>query len=245
MKPNFVRRSIGALTLGICLGSTSDAQEPATPQTAPAEKHNNVRKAIEWKQFNYTCEGGTKLAVYLHDQAAKVRYEDQTYFMKQTISADGNRYSDGKTVWWGKGNGGFLEEDKPDGNGKMIVKDCMLDKPLSTEQVTGTVTYLQRIALPTNAVIQVQLADVSQADAPAKVIAEESINLGQRQVPVPFTLDVDSAKIDPKHTYAVRAKITVGGELRFISDRSYPVLTQGNPAHVEIIVRPAAAPGGR
>jgi uncharacterized lipoprotein YbaY len=245
MKTKLMRYGAGALTLGICLSGNAGAQEPATPQTAPAENHNNVRKAIEWKQFNYTCEGGAKLAVYLHDQAAKVRYKDQTYFMKQTMSADGNRYSDGKVVWWVKGNGGFLQEDTPDGNGKMIVKDCMLDKPLNTEQVTGTVSYLQRIALPTNAVIQVQLADLSVADAQANIIAERSINLGQRQVPVPFALNVEASKIDPKHTYAVSAKITVGGELRFISDRSYPVLTKGNPAHVEIIVRPAAAPGGR
>jgi putative lipoprotein len=245
MKAKFVRYGLGALTVGICLAGNAGAQEPAQPQTAPAEKHNNVRKAIEWKQFTYTCEGGAKLAVYLQDQAAKVRYGDQTYFMKQTMSADGNRYSDGKVLWWGKGNGGFLQEDTPDGNGKMIVKDCLLDKPLNTEQVTGTVTYLQRIALPTNAVIQVQLADVSKADGPANVIAQQSINLGQRQVPVPFTLNVDAAKIDPKHTYAVRAKITVGDELRFMSDRSYPVLTKGNPAHVEIIVRQASAPGGR
>jgi putative lipoprotein len=245
MKAKLIKGGMGALTLGICLACSAQAQEPATPEAAPVEKHNNVRKAIEYKQFNYTCEGGVKLAVYLHGQAAKVRYGDQTYFMKQTMSADGNRYSDGKVVWWGKGNGGFLQEDTPDGNGKMIVKDCVLDKPLNTEQVTGTVTYLQRIALPTNAVIQVQLADVSRADAPADVVAEQSINLGQRQVPVPFTLNVDQAKVDAKHTYAVSAKITVGSELRFVSDRPYPVLTKGNPKHVEIIVRQASAPGGR
>jgi uncharacterized lipoprotein YbaY/membrane-bound inhibitor of C-type lysozyme len=245
MKAKFVRYGVGTLTVGICLAGHARGQESTTPQTAPAEKHNNVRKAVEWKQFTYTCEGGAKLAVYLHDQAAKVRFGDQTYFVKQTTSADGNRYSDGKVVWWGKGNGGFLQEDTPDGNGKMIVEDCKLDKPLNTEQVTGTVTYLQRIALPTNAVIEVQLADVSQAGAAPKEIAEQNINLGQRQVPVPFTLNVDEAKIDPKRTYAVRAKITVGGELRFISNRSYPVLTKGNPAHVEIVVTPAAAPGGR
>ena len=246
MKWNFTRFGITALALGIYFPGAAWAQEPTAPQqTAPAEKHNNVKKAIEWKQFNYTCEGGVKLSVYLHEQAAKVRYGDKTYFMKQTMSADGNRFSDGKVVWWGRGNGGFLQEDTPDGNGKMIVKDCMLDKPLNTEQVTATVTYLQRVALPPNAVIQVQLADVSRADAPASVIAEQSINLGQRQVPVPFTLNVDPAKIDPKHAYAVSAKITVGGELRFISNRSYPVLTNGKPSHVEVVVTQAAAPGGR
>ena len=34
----------------------------------------------------------------------------------------------------------------------------------------GTVTYLQRIALPPTAVVEVQLQDVSLADAPATVI---------------------------------------------------------------------------
>src|SRR5258708_34753519 len=41
--------------------------------------------------------------------------------------------------------------------------------------VTGTVTYRQRIALPRQAVVQVQLLDVSKADAPAIVIAEQTI----------------------------------------------------------------------
>jgi uncharacterized lipoprotein YbaY/membrane-bound inhibitor of C-type lysozyme len=245
MKTNFNRYGIAALALGISCAGAAGSQEPASPQTAPTEKHNNVRKAIEWKQFNYTCEGGAKLTVYLREQMAKVRYGDQVYFLKQTMSADGNRYSDGKVVWWAKGNGGFLQEETPEGNGKMILKDCMLEKPLNTEQVTGTVTYLQRVALPPNAVIQVQLADVSQADAAANVIAEQNINLGQRQVPVPFTLKVDPAKIDPKHTYMVSAKITVDGELRFITERSFPVLTNGKPSHVNVIMAQAAAPGGK
>jgi len=244
MKMKFTRYSITAFILGMCCLGIAEAQESSTPETPPMEKHNNVKKAAEWKQFTYTCEGGAKLGVYLRNQMAKVRYGDQTYFMKQVMSADGERYSDGKVVWWGKGNGGFLQEDTPDGNGKMIVKDCKLDKPLNTQEVTGTVTYLQRIALPPNAVIQVQLADVSRADAPANIIAEQTINLGQRQVPVPFSLTVDPAKIDSKHTYSVSAKVTVGVELRFISDQSYPVLTNGKPSHVDVVVKQAAAPGG-
>jgi putative lipoprotein len=111
--------------------------------------------------------------------------------------------------------------------------------------VGGTVSYLQRMALPTNAVIQVQLLDVSLADAPAKVVAEESINLGQRQVPVPFSLRFDSAKIDAKHRYSVSAKITVDEKPWFISDRSYPVLTDGNPAHVDLILKQVSGPGGK
>jgi heat shock protein HslJ len=41
--------------------------------------------------------------------------------------------------------------------------------------VTRTVTYLQRIALPPNAVIKVTLEDVSLADAPANILAEKEI----------------------------------------------------------------------
>ena len=246
------------ITALVALASVAlSAQEPPAPPSPPATPTTRaapaspaapaapaMKKAIEWKQFPYTCEGGAKLRVYLHNETAKVVYKDKVYLMRQTRSADGGRYSDGKVVWWSKGNGGFLQEDTPDGNGKMIVKDCKLDKPLNTQEVTGTVTYLQRIALPPNAVIQVQLADVSRADAPANVIAEQTINLGQRQVPVPFSLSVDPAKIDSKHTYSVSARITVGGELRFISDQSYPVLTNGKPSHVDVVVKQAAAPGG-
>jgi uncharacterized lipoprotein YbaY len=36
----------------------------------------------------------------------------------------------------------------------------------------------------------------------------------------------------------VQARITVDGELRFISTRSYQVITRGNPTTVEVIVDP-------
>jgi putative lipoprotein len=220
------------------------SQEPAAP--APSPKQSPVYKtAIKWKRFDYTCEGGQKLVVYLHDQTVKIRFKDSSYLMRQVPSADGGRYSDGKVVWWGVGNGGFLQEDNPDGNGAMIVKGCKLDKPMNGDaaqsnvagSVTGTVTYLQRMALPPTAVIQVQLLDVSLANAPSKVIAEDKITLGDRQVPVPFELKFDPAAIDPKHAYSVGAKIMVDGELRFISDQSHPVLTRGNPNKVEIVVK--------
>lgn len=231
--------AIVGFAAGCLLGSAITGQEPPA---APAA-HNNVRRAIEWSRFEYTCEGGAKLTVLLSGATARVRYQDHEYLMKQTQSADGNRYSDGKVVWWGKGNGGFLQEDTPNWDGKMILEGCKLDKPLNAETgtVTGTVSYLQRIALPPNAVIEVQLLDVSQADAPAKVIAEKKITLGNRQVPIAFELPYETAQVDAKHKYAVSAQILVDGELRFISDRTYKVLTAGNPSHVEMILKQVGA----
>lgn len=230
----------------LLLGACAVCAQETPPPPQPGKPSNEVRPAIRWKQFNYTCEGGAKLTVYLHNRTAKVRYQDHAYLMTQTRSADGNRYSDGKVAWWGKGNGGFLQEDAPDGNGKTIVKDCQLDKPLNTSAgtgtITGTVAYLQRVALPPSAIIQVQLQDVSRADAPAKTIAQEKITLGNRQVPVPFELKFDPERIDAKHTYALSARIVVDDKLRFINDKSYPVLTRDNPSRVEIILKPVEDP---
>jgi putative lipoprotein len=245
MKITRTRYAWIALALSATLAAAVFAQEPAAPpalpQPAPAQVHNNVRKGIRWTAFEYTCEGETRLSVYLGDQLAKIRFGDKDYLLHTTLSADGNRYSDGKVVWWGKGNGGFLQEDTPEGNGKMIAQGCKLDEPLTGAAVTGTVTYLERMALPPNAVMQVQLLDVSLADAPSKVIAEQSTNLGQHQVPVPFTLSYDPAKIDEKHSYSASAKITVEGKVWFASDRSYPVVTKGNPTHADITLKQVVA----
>jgi membrane-bound inhibitor of C-type lysozyme len=107
---------------------TPPAPDAAKPVATPGPT-NNVRPAIKWKQFDYTCEGGAKITVYLHNTTAKVRTHDHIYMMRQTSSADGNRYSDGNLLWWGKGDTGFLQVDTPNGDGKMLVKGCALDQP--------------------------------------------------------------------------------------------------------------------
>jgi len=117
--------------------------------------------------------------------------------------------------------------------------------PAPTGVLTGTVTYLQRIALPPDAVIDVQLQDVSLQDAPATVIAAERHVVAGRQVPIPFELTYDPAGIDPKHTYAVAARITVDGKLRWINTQRYPVLTRGAPVtDIEIMVESVGGNAG-
>ena len=101
--------------------------------------------------------------------------------------------------------------------------------------VTGTVAYRERIALTPEAVVEVQLLDVSLADASAKQIAIQTIN-PKHQVPIPFDLRYDPAAIDERMTYAVRATIREGERLMFTTDRSYRVLTRGNPDHVDLVL---------
>lgn len=124
---------LGSLLAGMAMGQAAPAapvapMAPAAP-TAREQGQKEVRPAIKWTRYEYACEGGARLSVYLHDPTAKVEYKGHQYLMRRTRSADGNRYSDGKVAWWGKGEGGFLQEDTTDGNGKMIVKDCKLEKP--------------------------------------------------------------------------------------------------------------------
>jgi putative lipoprotein len=109
------------------------------------------------------------------------------------------------------------------------------DESATLGKVTGTVTYRERIALTPEAVVEVQLLDVSIADASAKLIAEQTIK-PEHQVPIPFELTYDPADIHERFTYAVRATIRERGRLMFTTDRSYRVLTRGSPSHVDLVL---------
>ncbi len=108
----------------------------------------------------------------------------------------------------------------------------------SATVVSGTVIYRQRSALPPNASINVQLQDVTVQDTKAKVVAQVDIRSEGRQVPIPFRLRYKRASIDPSHSYAVRATITLDNETIFTSTSSYPVITRGAPTVVSILVEP-------
>lgn len=106
--------------------------------------------------------------------------------------------------------------------------------------VSGTMSYLQRIALPPQANITVQLVDVSQVDAPAELISEQVIAANGQQVPFAFALPYDPATTDPGHIYAVQARIEADGKLLFTTTSAYNVITQGNPTNLEIVLESVA-----
>ena len=104
--------------------------------------------------------------------------------------------------------------------------------------VTGTATYLQRIALPPDAVMTTRIEDVSKADAPADVIGEQVIQTQGKQVPIPFEVSYDSNQIQENHSYGLRVRIEdSAGKLLFINDTNVPVITRGNPtSDIEVIL---------
>ena len=104
--------------------------------------------------------------------------------------------------------------------------------------VTGQITYLERMALPPEALVKVQLQDVSLADAPATVIGEQIIPTNGQQVPFLFEVTFDPGVIKDSNTYSLSVRIEDGaGNLLFINTQSYPVITRENPIFgVEVIV---------
>lgn len=102
--------------------------------------------------------------------------------------------------------------------------------------VTGTALYRERIALPPTAVFAAVLLDTSLQDAAAIEIGRAVINPAGNP-PYRFEITYDPGKIDPSHTYGVRASISDGDRLMFTSDTAHPVLTGGAGDSVEIVMK--------
>jgi putative lipoprotein len=114
----------------------------------------------------------------------------------------------------------------------------------NTGNVTGTATISQRIALPNNAVVTIQLADVSRAGAPAQVIAEQRITTNGAQSPFAFNLTYDRGRIQNNGVYIVQGNVSVGGQLRYTTTRQYRVLTGGSPSTATVSLDAVTLPRG-
>ncbi|MCB1313143.1 MAG: META domain-containing protein [Sedimentitalea sp.] len=88
--------------------------------------------------------------------------------------------------------------------------------------VTGQIAYRQRIALPPGNVATVTIQDVARADAKAPVIAETTVT--DRQVPIPFEVQVAPEALEHPSRLALRATIhDAQGALLWTTDTHIPV----------------------
>ena len=106
----------------------------------------------------------------------------------------------------------------------LVFGGLMIPGAFAAEEIAfaGEVSYRERIALPPNAVLTVRLTDVSLADAPEAVVAEQKIDPAG-QVPIKFEIKVNPAVIQPNVNYALQARITVDNGLWFTNDERYAV----------------------
>jgi putative lipoprotein len=98
----------------------------------------------------------------------------------------------------------------------------------------GGVSYRERIALPPDAILEVRLLDVSLADAPSTTLAVTRVKTRHR-LPIPYRLRFDDARIKLGRSYALQARITVNGQLWFITTTRHAVFT-GKPDETDIRV---------
>lgn len=102
--------------------------------------------------------------------------------------------------------------------------------------VTGTATYVERIAPPPSASLRVQLLDNLLADTPQAVIAE-TVLTDVAGPPFAFSLPFDPSKLRPGGQYGLHASLSGGdGKLWFVSDTRVPVDPARNePVEIRMI----------
>jgi putative lipoprotein len=118
--------------------------------------------------------------------------------------------------------------------GQALVEGPATEVAMSS--LTGTLTYRERVALPPEAIVTVQLVDITQPNAPAILISEQSFASQGSQVPLAFVLAFAPAAIDERNAYAAQAAIEVEGKLLFRTTQQYLVITHGNPTTIDILL---------
>ncbi|MEO8487082.1 MAG: YbaY family lipoprotein [Betaproteobacteria bacterium] len=102
----------------------------------------------------------------------------------------------------------------------------------------GSVIYRERVALPAQAQVKVQLVDTVSDPRLAVVVAETTFASAGRQVPIPFTLPLDVAKFEPGRAYVLRAYILIDGAIQYVTSTRVNVDPRAPPASVSLLVTP-------
>lgn len=103
--------------------------------------------------------------------------------------------------------------------------------------VKGELTYAARVALPGSAQAIVEVRDASQPEG-SGVVAEQRIELRGRQVPIPFAVSVDPAKLDANKRYAARGGVAIAGRPAWMTE-PIPVDLRGDVVNLgTLVMRP-------
>lgn len=105
------------------------------------------------------------------------------------------------------------------------------------DRISGSVTYRERIALPKDATLTVELLDVSKQDVKAEHLARLTLPVGSQQVPLAFELPFYPAAVQPAHRYALRATLGSSGGLLFTTAQHVPVLTHGAGKQAQLVLQ--------
>ncbi len=102
--------------------------------------------------------------------------------------------------------------------------------------VTGAVAYRERIALPADATVDLWITDIGPGVVTQAILAEATVQAAGRQVPLAFEVRVDPSRVQAARPYGLRAVIKTGGQMLFETRDPIPVLTQGAPTSVAVML---------
>lgn len=208
------------------------------------------------ERLRYRCDNGSRLDMSFQTNAderpqATLHFADETIILPRVPAASGELYRNEAVRLHTRGDDALLEDGRGNalrctrGEQPPAIVTPPTASPSSFLDVSGSVSYRVRMALPPDAVLIVRIQDVARADAPARTLAEQRIDLAGQQVPIPFETTVDRDLIGKRARIVVTARIEHRGKLLFISDRSTPILGHGQGNHADLQLKPVAARPGR
>ena len=107
------------------------------------------------------------------------------------------------------------------------------------ESVTGEIAFRDRVAVPPNAEVRIELREFVRHDAPLVTLANTTIT-DIRRIPIPFEVEYDPLDIDPRRTYMIHASIISNDRTLYTTTDQFPVITaqHGNEVAVAVVTAP-------
>ncbi len=115
-------------------------------------------------------------------------------------------------------------------NGQLYNVRVQLDASQST--LSGTLVFRDRVALPADAIVTVQIDNVTRPYATVRggLVNYRALSAAN----IPFEIAFDPTYISQQDIYQVRASITSGGREILNTPQPQRVITQGNPTQVRL-----------
>ena len=113
-----------------------------------------------------------------------------------------------------------------------MITVCMANEA----SISGKALYFERMALPSNAVFEATLEDISLMDEPSIIVGEMMISPAG-QIPIAFEIKFNKDDIKKTNNYSVRARITVDGKIRFMTDTANFVFKGKDDSKVKLIMK--------
>ena len=199
----------------------------------------------------YTCanENGSSSRIDISFSAdisgrpqATLHFADEAVLLPQVPAASGALYRNGDIRLHTKGDDAIFEDGK--GNLRRCARGAVAPvmpqaapQPAASSSfidIAGNVSYVARIALPTNAILKIRI------QSGQRTLVDQRYELKGAQVPIPFSATVDRDLIGKKASATVSARIEASGKLLFATAKPFPAMKNGQPITVDVVLKPAS-----